>query len=161
MRRELIYYNYIHESDMLCHPALYKFKRTKLEEKLVSLCSFSWWWHLSNAVFFLTNSISEVAITIFSSPNNLNGDAAGDTKFKKHYLALVTEGSYNAWNISEQSNIGIFGNLEPTKAWLCWYVLGIFVDFNIEGDCDVSNERTMIFFLRNYFIFMFSISSKI
>ena len=66
--KDLVYCKNIHESNMLCHPALYKLKRITHQKRLVNSCALL----VSDdtyqsTVFLPSNSEAETAITIFSS----------------------------------------------------------------------------------------------
>ena len=152
---------------MLYNPELFKVNGNTHEEKLLNLCAFiAEDKECSQSLCSLPTN-TDAALVVGASSSNLQKEKNEDIVVGHCYATLIKEGSLDTWYIAtceDKNEDGTYkmdhlmrvqygSNLKlkrPTKPDLLNLHTDFILDCEINGEWNVSNERSITFSLRNY-----------
>ena len=175
VRYELIYFRNTHQSDILCHPELFRVNGNTHEERLVNLCVLLTDDYSENKTLHLPSNADASIIleknqdtaasstTTYTEALDLNEDIV----VGKYYVTLITQGDINTWYIASCENVNPDGTYKmdhltrakpgndakwkhPPKSDILSLYKASILDCNVEGEWNVTNQRVMTFDLKNY-----------
>ena len=168
MRNELIYFRESHKSKVLYSPQLFKVNGIPHEERLVNLCALLAQDEQDSQFTSLpTNAEASLVMENAYSSNMFQEKNDDNIMVGNYYVTLIMEGSTDTWYIASCEGINEDGTYtmdhlmraepgsdmkwkHPQKPDITDLHLASIVTCKIDGEWDVSNERSMTFLLRNH-----------
>ena len=165
VRTELIYFRESHKSEVLYNPELFKVNGNTHEERLTNLCALVAEDDECSLCSLPTNA--DALLIVGASSPNIHEEKNEDVVVGHCYATLINEGSSDTWYIATcegKNDDGTYKmdhlmrveagrNLKwkpPLKHDLLNLHLDSILDCKIDGEWNVSNERSITFLLRNH-----------
>ena len=167
VRNELIYFRESHKSEVLCNPELFKVNGNTHEERLLNLCALIAEDEECSQSLCSLPTNADAALVVGASSFNMQKEKNADIEVGHFYATLIKEGLLDTWYIATcegRNDDGTYkmdhlmrvqdgSNLKwkrPTKPDLLNLHSESILDCEIDGEWNVSNERSITFSLRNH-----------
>ena len=167
VRNELIYFRESHKSEVLCNPELFKVNGNTHEERLLNLCALIAEDEECSQSLCSLPTNADAALVVGASSFNMQKEKNADIEVGHFYATLIKEGLLDTWYIATcegRNGDGTYkmdhlmrvqdgSNLKwkrPTKPDLLNLHSESILDCEIDGEWNVSNERSITFSLRNH-----------
>ena len=167
VRNELIYFRESHKSEVLHNPELFKVNGNTHEERLLNLCALIAEDEECSQSLCSLPTNADAALVVGASSADIQKDKNEDFVVGHCYATLIKEGSLDLWYIATCEGKNDDGTYKmdhlmrvqdrrnskwkhPPKRDLLNLHLDSILDCKVDGEWDVSNERSITFSLRNH-----------